>query len=89
MTIQMILVIGTLIIVVGFGILLFMRRLRQDANPETNYRTLFNMGLIFIGSGLAISASMQVLNPLFILGLIYFGIGLANKDKWKPRAHER
>ena len=89
MTIQMILIIGTLIVLVGLGFLLFIRRLRQDANPETNYRTLFNMGLIFIGAGLAISASMQVLNPLFILGLIYFSIGLAHKNKWKPKVHDQ
>jgi hypothetical protein len=85
----MILIIGTLVILVGLGFLLFIRRLRQDAPLETSYRTLFNMGLIFIGAGLAISASMQVLNPLFILGLIYFGIGLVNKDKWKPKVHEQ
>jgi hypothetical protein len=52
---------------------------------ETDYRALFNMGLIFFSVGLAISVATKIINPLFILGLIYFSMGLANKDKWNTQ----
>lgn len=79
-----ILILGTLITIVGLVIVFLIRRRRPRSKKETDYRALFNMGIIFLGAGLAISVSTKMMNPLFILGLIYFIMGLANKDKWKP-----
>lgn len=83
MNVEILLVFGILITVVGLGILLFIRRQRPRSKQETDYRALFNMGIIFLGAGLAISIATRIMNPLLILGLVYFAMGLANKDKWK------
>jgi len=83
MNVEIILILGTLITVVGLVIVFLIRRRRPRLNKETDYRALFNMGLIFFSAGLAISVATKIINPLFILGLIYFVMGLANKDKWK------
>jgi hypothetical protein len=82
MTIQLILLVGTLITIIGLGIVVLIRRKRPRVNKETDYRALFNIGIIFFSSGLAISISTKMINPLLILGVIYFAMGLANKDKW-------
>jgi heme A synthase len=82
---EILLLLGTLITVVGLGIVFLIRRRRPRMTKETDYRALFNMGLIFFSVGLAISVATKIINPLFILGLIYFSMGLANKDKWKTQ----
>jgi heme A synthase len=82
---ELILILGTLITVVGLVIVLLMRRRRPRLTKETDYRALFNVGLIFFSAGLAISVATKIINPLFVLGLIYFSMGLAHKDKWKPQ----
>jgi formate hydrogenlyase subunit 3/multisubunit Na+/H+ antiporter MnhD subunit len=83
MRFEIILVLGTLITVVGLVIVLLIRRRRPRIKKEVDYRALFNMGIIFLGAGLAMSAATHIINPLFMLGLVYFIMGLANKDKWK------
>lgn len=83
MTFEIILLLGTLITIVGLAILYLIRRQRPRSKKKTDYRALFNMGIIFFGAGLAISISTRMMNPLFMLGLIYFIIGLANRDQWK------
>jgi hypothetical protein len=85
MTFEILLVLGTLITIIGLAILLLLRRRRPRSTKETDYRALFTMGIIFLGAGLAISVSTNIMNPLFILGLIYFIMGLANKDQWKTQ----
>jgi len=85
MNVEIILILGTLITVVGLVIVFLMRRRRPRFTKETDYRALFNVGLIFFSAGLAISVATKMVNPLFILGLIYFAMGLANKDKWKTQ----
>jgi heme A synthase len=85
MNVELILILGTLITVAGLVIVFLMRRRRPRLNKETDYRALFNMGLIFFSAGLAISVATKIINPLFVLGLIYFIMGLANKDKWKTQ----
>ena len=84
MNVEIILLLGTLIIMVGLGIVFLIRRGRPLANKEIDYRALFNMGIIFFPVGLTISIATHIINPLFILGLIFFIMGLANKNKWKP-----
>jgi cytochrome c biogenesis protein CcdA len=50
----------------------------QGKKHEVDYRTLFNMGLIFFVIGLTTS------NPgMWGLGLAFFAIGLVNRKKWK------
>ena len=50
---------------------------------EINYQAFFVMGIIFVGSGTALTAAIS---PGFIgitaLGIIYMLIGLKNRDKW-------
>lgn len=84
MNVEIILILGTLITIVGLVIVFFIRRRRPRSKTETDYRALFNMGIIFFPAGLTISVATKIINPLLILGLVYFIIGLANKDKWKP-----
>jgi formate hydrogenlyase subunit 3/multisubunit Na+/H+ antiporter MnhD subunit len=83
MNFEIILVLGTLITIVGLVIVFLVRRRKPRFKKETDYRALFNMGIIFLGAGIAMSAATHIINPLFMLGLVYFGMGLANKDKWK------
>jgi heme A synthase len=82
MNIEIILILGTLITVVGLVIVFLIRRRRPRSKKETDYRAIFNMGIIFFPAGLAISVATKIINPLLILGLVYFVMGLANKDKW-------
>ena len=68
------------------GLVVFLiRRPRPRVKQETDYRTLFNMGIIFLAVGIVMSVTTKIINPLCILGLTYFIMGLANKDKWKTR----
>ena len=83
MNVEIILLLGTLLTVVGLVIVFLIRRRRLRSKKETDYRALFNMGIIFFPAGLAISVATKIMNPLFILGLVYFIMGLANKDNWK------
>ena len=85
MKFEIILFLGTLITIVGLGIMFLIRKKRPRSKKETDYRALFNMGLIFLSVGVVMSVSTNIINPLFILGLIYFIMGLANKDKWKTK----
>lgn len=80
------LVVITGSIITGLGVLaiLLRRNPRDRTVTDTNYRSLFTVGIIFSFAGLAISIASQMINPLLILGLIYFAIGIANKDQWKP-----
>ena len=83
MNFEIILVLGTLITIVGLVIVFLVRRRRPRFKKKTDDLALFNMGIIFLGAGIARSVATRIINPLFMLGLIYFIMGLANKDKWK------
>jgi O-antigen/teichoic acid export membrane protein len=87
MNVEIILILGTLITIVGLVIVFLIRRGRPKIKKKTDYRSLFNMGIIFFPAGLAISIATKIINPLLILGLIYFIMGLVNKDKWKTNDH--
>ena len=86
MNVEIILLLGTLIAIVGLVIVFLIRRRRPSSNKEIDYRALFNMGLVFFTAGLAVSIATHIMNPLLILGLVYFFLGLAKKDRWKPQA---
>jgi len=51
--------------------------METDNGKKTNYHTLFIMGIIFTGAGIAIG-----LGPMMFLGLIFMFIGLLNRNKW-------
>lgn len=85
MNFEIILVLGILITIVGLAIVFLIRRRKPRSKKETDYRALFNMGIIFLGAGIAMSVATNIINPLFILGMVYFIMGLANKDKWKTK----
>ena len=46
---------------------------------KTDYRTMFILGIIFTGAGIAIG-----LPPMMLLGLIFMFVGMIkiNRDKW-------
>lgn len=51
--------------------------MKYSSSSNTNYRTLFNLGIIFTGAGIAIG-----MMPMMFLGLIFMLTGLLNKNKW-------
>ncbi|MCW4041417.1 MAG: hypothetical protein NWE83_11795 [Candidatus Bathyarchaeota archaeon] len=75
---------GTILTVLGIVVILLRRNQRDRPDTETNYRSLCNVGIIFLCAGIAISIASRMINPLLVLGLIFFAIGYANKDQWKP-----
>lgn len=75
---------GIIIIVISMVVILLRRTHREQTITETDYRSLCNVGIIFLCAGIAISIATRLLNPLMVLGLIFFAIGYANKDQWKP-----
>lgn len=61
---------------------------RKGWNREVDYRSYFNMGIIWLPFGIVFYLIFESLIGLFffIMGLVYLGIGLKNKDKWgKPQ----
>ncbi|UCH02633.1 MAG: hypothetical protein JSV20_02275 [Candidatus Bathyarchaeota archaeon] len=82
-TASLVIITGTLITVLGIIVILLRRKQRDRSITETNYRSLFNVGIIYLAAGLAISIASKMMNPLLILGFIFFIIGIANKDQWK------
>ena len=83
---ELIIILGTLITIVGLAVVFLIRKRRPEVKKETDYRSLFNMGIIFLAVGIVMSVTTKTLNPMFIFGLISFIMGLANKDKWKNKA---
>ena len=83
-TATLVVITGTILTVFGVIFILLRRKQRDRIVTETNYRSLFNVGIIFLFAGLAISIASRMINPLLVLGLIFFAIGYANKDQWKP-----
>lgn len=65
---------------------LFLRR--KGWNREVDYRSYFNMGIIWLPLGIIFYMIFQNLIGafFFIIGVVYLAIGLKNKDKWgKPQ----
>ena len=83
-TATLVVITGTILTILGIVLIILRRRQRDRPVTETDYRSLFNVGIIFFCAGLAISIASRMINPLLVLGLIFFAIGIANKDQWKP-----
>ncbi|OGD54335.1 hypothetical protein A3K80_08340 [Candidatus Bathyarchaeota archaeon RBG_13_38_9] len=61
---------------------------RKGWNREVDYRSYFNMGIVWLPLGIIFYAIFKNLVGalFFIIGLVYLAIGLRNKDKWgKPQ----
>jgi hypothetical protein len=83
-TATLVVITGTILTILGVILILLRRKYRDRSVTETDYRSLCNVGIIFLCAGIAISIASRMINPLLVLGLIFFGIGYANKDQWKP-----
>jgi len=82
-------VIGV-VIALGGGILVY--RSRKASQESTNYRSLFNMGIVFFPVGVIITVYSLLSGgfigiglPFLILGVIYLAMGLSNRDKWNKK----
>ena len=83
-TATLVVITGTILTLLGIVFILFRRRQRNRPVTETDYRSICNVGIIFLCAGIAISIASRMINPLLVLGLIFFAIGYTNKDQWKP-----
>jgi hypothetical protein len=78
-------------IAVGIAVLAILAVLvlrRKGWNREVDYRSYFNMGIVWLPLGIIFYAIFKNLIGawFFIIGLVYLAIGLKNKDKWgKPQ----
>jgi hypothetical protein len=89
------------IVAVGVAVvmvLVYVRRARgtgprETEADETDYRTLFIMGLVMLAIGIgltialltALDASWVIGMPLVSVGLVFLTIGAGNRDKWSHR----
>ncbi|MBR9675946.1 hypothetical protein GOV05_02985 [Candidatus Woesearchaeota archaeon] len=71
-------IMGIILFLLLVFALIFAYLTLKGKRPETDYYSMFVMGIIFLPVGIALD--MQV---FFILGLVFMGVGLSHKDKWK------
>jgi len=74
--------------VVIFAILGILVLKRKGWEREVDYRSYFNMGIIWLPLGIVFYLIFENVIGLWflIMGLVYLSIGLKNKDKWgKPQ----
>lgn len=76
--------IAGLILVLGIFVVWVMRKGKYKQH-ETDYKTFFWMGLIWviIFGGYSIFRPDATFSPLFTIGLVFLLIGAVNRDKWK------
>ena len=56
---------------------------KKGDRMETNYYSLFTIGMIWLPLGIVFMATDLAIGPFFfILGLVFMGIGLSHRDKW-------
>ncbi|MDP7116443.1 MAG: hypothetical protein QF632_05745 [Candidatus Woesearchaeota archaeon] len=67
-------------VIVLFGVIAAFILYTQKGKHEPDYRTFFNLGLVFFIIGLGSQNS-----AMWIIGLVFFIVGLTNKDKWKKQ----
>lgn len=78
------LMIGIGLIVILIGTIVMYKVKKERIEPD--YRTLFILGIIFMGTGSAMISTLGTSSMgMFALGLIYMAVGIANKDKWKKQ----
>lgn len=68
------------IAIVVLAIIFIIKQKNSGEKLETDYRTLFIIGVTWLPIGIATD------NPGFwVVGIVFLIIGLANKDKWKEQ----
>ena len=73
------------LILVLLGVFVFVSK---EKKPETDYHSLFVMGVIWIGAGIPLMISAN--SPtLFFMGIVFMIIGLSNRKKWKQNIQEK
>ena len=80
--------VSIVVAVVTLAILAIFVFKRKGWNREVDYRSYFNMGIIWLPFGIVFYLIFESVIGLvfFIMGLVYLAIGLKNKDKWgKPQ----
>jgi len=74
--------------VVILAILAFFVFKGKGWDTEVNYRSYFNMGIVWLPFGIVFYLLFESVIGLvfFIMGLVFLTIGLKNRDKWgKPQ----
>jgi hypothetical protein len=71
------------VLLVGLGVfVIWQARKKGWEEHQTDYRTLFWMGLIWVVVGGPLSFFNAGTMGLFGIGLVFFIVGLVNRDKW-------
>lgn len=76
------------VIVLGIIVLVAAFKRKKEGRPlKTDYRSLFFVGICFLGAGatLAITTDNPGFYGMSALGVVYAIAGLANRDKWGGR----
>ncbi|MFC2162125.1 LPXTG cell wall anchor domain-containing protein [Candidatus Altiarchaeota archaeon] len=69
------------VLILLFGLVFILKRRRDGSKHETNYKTLFILGITWLPLGIATGN-----NAFFIFGLCFMGLGIMNQDKWEKKA---
>jgi hypothetical protein len=79
--------IAALALVLAVIVLLVIWRKRQQGKPvETDYYTLFVMGMIFLPVGLVLMITFDMgYGGIAGLGAVYIIVGWLRRDQWKNR----
>jgi hypothetical protein len=74
------------LVIIGVILLAYAWKGKGKVRHETDYYTLFVMGVIWviIGAPFVFIYGFEF-NALFALGLVFLIAGLANRDKWKKQ----
>ncbi len=65
------------LIILALGVIYAWKLNREGKQHETNYQTLFTIGVVWLPIGIATN------NPVFfILGTVFTITGVVNSDKW-------
>lgn len=64
---------------------------KQKNNSGIDYYTLFNMGIIFTGTGVVFLTTLSngVGTGMMGLGIVYMIIGAKHKDEWKIKKKKK
>lgn len=76
--------ISIVVAVVILAILAILFLKRKGWNREVDYRSYFNMGIIWLPLGIVFYLIFESIIGLWFLfmGIVYLAIGLKNRDKW-------
>ncbi len=80
-------VVGLILALVLGAIVAIQRGKKLGMEKETDYKTLYTLGISLIPLGIIFSATVSpVFIGFLIIGVVYMTIGIKNKDKWADKA---